>query len=138
MDYFNNLDNEPLNKYKINRCVFLHLDWWLFKFHAISLSFDSPSKTIKFLCNLQRFQLTVFDGLSKGNKIAWNLNDHQSKGIINTEIFWKKKQILAPDCNHQLNNTHSNNHKTRYEVCKKKNSLTAAAGSNNNKRNIEN
>jgi hypothetical protein len=63
MDYFDNLDNEPLNKYKINlkiwkkvyRCVLLPLDWWSFKIYAISLSFDSPSKTNKFSYNLQRF-----------------------------------------------------------------------------------
>jgi hypothetical protein len=48
MDYFDNLDNEPLNKYKKNyRCVFLPLDWWSFKFHIILLSFDSLSKTVK-------------------------------------------------------------------------------------------
>jgi hypothetical protein len=64
---FDSFDNGPLNKYKKNlknekknRCVLLPFDCWSFKFHAISLSFDSPSKTIKFSCNLQRFQ---FNGL---------------------------------------------------------------------------
>jgi hypothetical protein len=48
MGYFDNLDNGPLNKYKKNyTCVFLPLDWWSFKFHAISLSFDSLSNTVK-------------------------------------------------------------------------------------------
>jgi hypothetical protein len=68
MGYFDNFDNESQNKYKINvknrkknyRCVLLTLDWWSFKFHAISLSFDSPSKTIKFSYNLQRFQFNGF------------------------------------------------------------------------------
>jgi hypothetical protein len=62
MGYFDNLDNKPPNKYKkkikwkkIDRCVLLLLDWRSFKFHAISLSFDSPSKTIKFSYNLQQF-----------------------------------------------------------------------------------
>jgi hypothetical protein len=46
-----NFDNGPLKKYKKNlkiekiyRCVLIRLDWWSFKFDAISLSFDSPSK----------------------------------------------------------------------------------------------
>jgi hypothetical protein len=53
MGYFDNLDNGPLNKYKkilkifFYRCVILYLDWWSFKFHAISLSFGSPLKTVK-------------------------------------------------------------------------------------------
>jgi hypothetical protein len=55
MSYFDNLDNESLKKYKKNlknrkkiyRCVLLSLDWWSFKFHAISLSFNNPSKIIK-------------------------------------------------------------------------------------------
>jgi hypothetical protein len=38
--------------------------------HAILLSFDSSSKTIKFSCNLQRSNLTVYDGLSNDNEIA--------------------------------------------------------------------
>jgi len=57
MIYF---DNESLNKYKQNlkneknnyRCVLLPLNWWPFKFYAISLSFDSPLKIIKFLYNI--------------------------------------------------------------------------------------
>jgi hypothetical protein len=81
MDYFDNFDNGLLIKYKkilkmgkkIYRCVLLPLNWWSFKFYAISLSFDSPSKTIKFSCNL-------FDGLSNDNEITWNLNYHQFKG----------------------------------------------------------
>jgi hypothetical protein len=67
MDYFDNIDNGPLNKYKKNlknikvyRCVLLFLDWWLFKFYVISLSFDSPSKTV----NLKSLQIIwKFDGL---------------------------------------------------------------------------
>jgi hypothetical protein len=67
MVYFDNLDNEPFNKYKKNlkmnffyKCVILPLDWWSFKFHAISLSFDSPSKTV----NLKSLQIAwKFDGL---------------------------------------------------------------------------
>jgi hypothetical protein len=62
MSYFDNFDNETLNKYKkilnikkVYRCVFIPMNWWSFKFHEISLSFDSPSKAIKFSCNLQRF-----------------------------------------------------------------------------------
>jgi hypothetical protein len=55
MNYFDNLDNEPLNKYKNNlknekniyRCFLLPFDWWSFKFNTISLSFDSPSKIVK-------------------------------------------------------------------------------------------
>jgi hypothetical protein len=54
MGYFDNLDNGSLNKYKkkikndfFYKCVLLRLDSYLFKFHAISLSFDSPSKTVK-------------------------------------------------------------------------------------------
>jgi hypothetical protein len=56
MGYFDNLDNETLDIYKktlknekkkVYRCVILPLDWWSFKFHAISLSFDSPLKTVK-------------------------------------------------------------------------------------------
>jgi hypothetical protein len=61
MDYFDNLDNESLKKYKKNlkknyRCVLL----LLFKFHVISLSFDCLSKTIKFSYNLQRLQFDDF------------------------------------------------------------------------------
>jgi hypothetical protein len=76
MDYFDNFDNKPLNKYKkilkikkIYRCVLLHLDRWSFKFHAISLSFDSPSKTINFHVIYNGSNLTVFDGLSNDNEI---------------------------------------------------------------------
>jgi hypothetical protein len=61
MNYFDNLDNGPLNKYnkilkmekKVYRCVLLPMDWGSFKFHTISLSLDSSSNTIKFLYNLQ-------------------------------------------------------------------------------------
>jgi hypothetical protein len=68
MGYFDKLDNIPQNKYKkilkneknIYMCVLLLLDWWSFIFHAISLSFDSPSKTIK----LELLQIIwKFDGL---------------------------------------------------------------------------
>jgi hypothetical protein len=68
MVYFDNLNNEPLNKYKkilkIEKknysYVFLLLDWWSFKFHIISLSFNSPLKTIK----LKPLQIAwKFDGL---------------------------------------------------------------------------
>jgi hypothetical protein len=41
-----------------------------FKFHSISLSFDSPSKTVKLDKNLM-----VFDRLSNDNEIEWNLNE---------------------------------------------------------------
>jgi hypothetical protein len=34
------------------KCVVLRLNWWSFKFYVISLSFDSPSKIIKFSYNL--------------------------------------------------------------------------------------
>jgi hypothetical protein len=52
MGYFDNLNNEPLNKYKkilkmkkkIYRYVLVSFDWWSFKFYVISLSFDSPIK----------------------------------------------------------------------------------------------
>jgi hypothetical protein len=53
MSYFDNFDNESLNKYKNRKieksfkCVLLLLDRWSFKFHVISLSFDSPSKPVK-------------------------------------------------------------------------------------------
>jgi hypothetical protein len=57
MGYFENFYNGLLNKYKKKMGKRL----WMyssrsFKFHAISLSFDDPSKTINFLCNLQWFQ----------------------------------------------------------------------------------
>jgi hypothetical protein len=51
--YLDNLDNEFSNKYKkilkkkSNENVLLLIDWWWFKFHIISLSFNSPSKTVK-------------------------------------------------------------------------------------------
>jgi hypothetical protein len=88
MGYFDNFDNEFLNKYKkksykwkINyKCVLILLDWGSFKFHSISLSFDSLSKTIKFYVICNGSNLTFFDGLSNNNEIVWNLNDHQSKG----------------------------------------------------------
>jgi hypothetical protein len=52
MSYFDNLDNGPLNKYKkiLKKnyiCVLLLLDWYSLKYHTISLSFDSLSKTVK-------------------------------------------------------------------------------------------
>jgi hypothetical protein len=70
MGYFDNL--ESLNKYKRKlknekknyRCVIILLDWWLFKFHTISLSFDSPSKTV----NLKPLWIM---------KIWWSLMDYQ-------------------------------------------------------------
>jgi hypothetical protein len=77
MGYFDNLDNEPLSIYKkilkmkkkVYRCILILLDWWSFKFHAFSLSFDSSSNTIKFSYNLQRFQNNGFDKLSNDNEI---------------------------------------------------------------------
>jgi hypothetical protein len=61
MRYFDNLDNKFLNKYKkilkiekTYEYVLLLIDWRLFKFHEISLSFDTPLRTIKVLYNLQR------------------------------------------------------------------------------------
>jgi hypothetical protein len=48
-----NFDNIFLNKYekilkiKNYEYVLLLIDWWWFKFHVISLSFDSSSKTVK-------------------------------------------------------------------------------------------
>jgi hypothetical protein len=55
MDYFDKFDNGLLNKYKTNfknkkvyRFIFLLLDWWSFKFHVISLSFDDPANIIIF------------------------------------------------------------------------------------------
>jgi hypothetical protein len=57
MNYFDNLDMRLSNKYKKNyRYILLLIYWKCFKFHSISLSFVSPSKTIKFLYNLQWFQ----------------------------------------------------------------------------------
>jgi hypothetical protein len=54
MIYFDNLNNGPLinikylkNRKKVYIYVLLYLDWWSFKFHVISLSFDSPSKSVK-------------------------------------------------------------------------------------------
>jgi hypothetical protein len=53
MDYFDNFNNGPLNKYKkikikkVKRCVLLPMHWGSFKFHTISLLFDSPSKAVK-------------------------------------------------------------------------------------------
>jgi hypothetical protein len=78
MGYFDNLDNGSLNKYKKNlknekkkyRCVLPLLDWWSLKFHTISLSFDSPSKTINFHAIYNGSNLTVFDRLSNDNDIA--------------------------------------------------------------------
>jgi hypothetical protein len=54
MSYFDKFDNGPLNKYKkkilkmkkVYICILLLLDWWSSKFYAISLSFDSSSKTV--------------------------------------------------------------------------------------------
>jgi hypothetical protein len=57
MNYVDNL--KFLNKYKIilkieknYRYIHLLIDWWWFKFYTISLSFGSPSKSIKMLYNL--------------------------------------------------------------------------------------
>jgi hypothetical protein len=54
MGYFDNLENGLLNKYqkilkiKKNLHIFLSfIDWYCFKFHAISLWFVDPSKTVK-------------------------------------------------------------------------------------------
>jgi hypothetical protein len=74
MNYFDNFDNEPLNKYKkilkikkVYRCFILPFDWWSFKFNAISLLFNSPSRTVK-LEPLQN--LMAFDGPSNDNEIT--------------------------------------------------------------------
>jgi hypothetical protein len=73
-DYFDNLDNELLNKYKKiknrnnYRYVLLPINWWSFKFHAISLSFDSPFKIIWNRCKLY-VKVMIFDGLSNDNEI---------------------------------------------------------------------
>jgi hypothetical protein len=52
MSYFENLDNDLLNKYKkiINKKIiniYLLINWYGFKFYVISLSFNSPLKIIK-------------------------------------------------------------------------------------------
>jgi hypothetical protein len=60
MGYFDNLDNEFLNKYKKN------LKNEKKKFHAISLSFDCPSN-FHAICNGSN--LTFFDGLPNNNEI---------------------------------------------------------------------
>jgi hypothetical protein len=35
-------------------------------------------RLLKFYTICKGFNLTVFDGVSNDNEIAWNLNDHQS------------------------------------------------------------
>jgi hypothetical protein len=55
----------------------------------ISLSFDSPSKTINFYAICNGFNLTIFDGLTNINGIAWNLNDH-----VLEHIYKKKFKFL--------------------------------------------
>jgi hypothetical protein len=53
LGYFDNFHNGSLNKYKkILKIKKVRL--MVIQIYAISLSFDSPSKTIKFSCNLQR------------------------------------------------------------------------------------
>jgi hypothetical protein len=77
MGYFDILDNVSLNKYKKNlkikknyRYAILRLDWWSFKFHAISLSFDSLSKTVKLKSLEQQQQPLSFDSLSTTVKLG--------------------------------------------------------------------
>jgi hypothetical protein len=76
MVYFVNFDNKSLNKYEKNLKnrknlidTFFYLDWWWFKFHAISLLFYTPSKIIKILYNLQWFK---FNGLWWSTKQEWS------------------------------------------------------------------
>jgi hypothetical protein len=45
------------------------MDRGSFKFYIISLSFDSPSKTINFYVIYNGFNLTVFDGIPNNNEI---------------------------------------------------------------------
>jgi hypothetical protein len=60
MGYFDNFDNEFLNKYEKNLknrkilwiCSSIY-GLMVFKFHAISLLFDTSSRIIKILYNLQ-------------------------------------------------------------------------------------
>jgi hypothetical protein len=87
MDYFDNFDNGPLNKYKTNLKnkkkiidVFFYL--WIsshsnfMQFNYCLIVHQRPS-IFYLICNGSN--LTVFDGLSNDNEIAWNLNEHQSK-----------------------------------------------------------
>jgi hypothetical protein len=71
--------------------VILLIEWYYFKFYVISLSFDSSSKIIRILYNLQWFHvdgllfyiiyngsmLTVFYELSNNNEIILNLKHYQ-------------------------------------------------------------
>jgi hypothetical protein len=67
LGYFDNFHNRSLNKYKkilkIKKVIYIYMcvcvcfstfRLMVIQIYAISLSFDSPSKTIKFSCNLQR------------------------------------------------------------------------------------
>jgi hypothetical protein len=54
--------------------VLLSIDWQSFIFYAISLLFDSLSKTVKLnRCKLHE-KLLVFDGLSNNNEIWMIIN----------------------------------------------------------------
>jgi hypothetical protein len=96
MDYFDNLDNGFHNKYKkilkIEKnfidIFFSLINWQWFKFHTISLSFDTPSKTIKFYIIYNDYNLMVFDGVSNDNKIASNSNNYQSISKIIYFFFY--------------------------------------------------
>jgi hypothetical protein len=77
MIYLDNLNNGSSNKFKKNlknkktyRYVLLPIDWRRFKFNIILLSFNSPSKIIKVLYNLQKFQFNDLSQISKDNKIT--------------------------------------------------------------------
>jgi hypothetical protein len=90
MSYFDNLDNEPLNKYKINLKngiffidvffyvqIYDHSNFMQFYYHLIV--HQGPLNWNR--CKLHE-NLIVFDELSNDNEIAWNLNDHQSNDRI--------------------------------------------------------
>jgi hypothetical protein len=64
--YLDNLNNGSSNKYEKN----LKNRKKSQKFHAISLSFDTPSRLSKFYTICNGFNLTVFDEVSNDNEIA--------------------------------------------------------------------
>jgi hypothetical protein len=63
MSYFDNFNNGLLNKYKKfknkKEIIDIFFTYRLIVIQ-ISLSFDSLSKIIKFLCNCQQFQFNIF------------------------------------------------------------------------------
>jgi hypothetical protein len=72
--YFDNLDNNPLNKYKkilkIEKSLYMCSSTFTFKFHSNFMQFHYHLIVYQIFTICNGFNLTIFDGLLNDNEIT--------------------------------------------------------------------